>query len=100
VRGLVASLLRRLDYEVAEAADGPQAIRLSSERPFRLLLTDIALRGTDGRDLARAICDGGRTDAPRVLYMSGHALSDSCRPCLPKPFSARMLAEGVRLALA
>lgn len=100
VRRLVASLLRRLDYDVLEAADGPEAIQLSSNavRTVQLLLTDIALPGIDGRELARELCraNGG----PKVLFMSGHALPETGEPSLSKPFSAKMLADKVRSVLA
>ena len=73
LRALAVERLEELGYCVIEAEDGPSAMRvLNSERPLRLLITDVGLPGgMNGRQLA----DAARMKRPdlRVLFITGYA---------------------------
>ena len=72
VRGYVVETLGALGYDVLEAADGADALRLLGEyRTIRLLLTDVVMPGMNGRKLA----EEARQQQPslKVLYMTGYS---------------------------
>jgi signal transduction histidine kinase len=108
VRHISVRVLRRLGYEVIEAATGNDARRLLSENGGRrvdLLLTDLVLPQTSGRRFADTL----RVAHPniKVLFISGY-LEESLQPSercapgmffLPKPFDSEQLAAKVREAL-
>ncbi|NYE23695.1 PAS domain-containing protein [Pigmentiphaga litoralis] len=72
VRAVVCEVLRSLDYQVSEAADGPSGLKiLNSEAPLDVLLTDVGLPGLNGRQLADAALQT-RPDL-KVLFMTGYA---------------------------
>jgi len=108
VREFAASQLRRLGYEVLEAADGAQALALLEARAgVRLLFTDVVMPGgMSGRDLA----DAARALRPGlpVLYTSGytenaivhHGRLDPGVQLLSKPYQVSELARRVREALS
>ena len=55
VRMLLVDVLNELGYEVTEAQDGEEALKLieDPQQPFSLMLTDVGLPGMNGHDLAR-----------------------------------------------
>ena len=55
LRTLVAAGLRRLGYSVLEAAGARRALQLASRRRIDLLITELALPGGDGLELARRV---------------------------------------------
>ena len=99
--------LRDLGYQVLEAADGYDALRVADRfgGPIHLLLTDVVMPGLGGRKLA----DRMRVVRPetRVLYTSGYTdgafLAQNAieRPngFLQKPFTVAALARKVRESL-
>jgi len=103
VRDAAVSMLTDLGYEVTEAADGDEAIRLLSRATaFDLILTDIMMPGDkDGRDLGRL----ARTILPKlaILYSSGNpAMGIEARPIegtregfISKPYHYAELAQKV-----
>ena len=108
VRHISVRMLRRLGYEVIEAANGNDARRLLSENGRRrvdLLLTDLVMPQMSGRRFA----DSLRAAHPniKVLFISGYLEEslqpgDRCEPemfFLPKPFDSEQLATKVREAL-
>ena len=108
VRHVSVRLLRKLGYDVIEAAHGDDAKRLIAERgtrPIHLLLTDMVMPEISGRTFA----DWLRAVSPltKVIFVSGY-LEESMAPgdrlapemlFLPKPFTAEQLATKVRAAL-
>ena len=102
VRALAARILRGVGYQVHEAANAVEALRLASslERPVDLLLTDIVMPKVGGRELAAIL----RAKQPelKVLYVSGYSeiapdVSVSGRSAfLGKPFTKAALARKVR----
>jgi CheY-like chemotaxis protein len=107
IRLTVARLLRRAGHDVLVAVDGEDALRqlASSDQPVDLMVTDLAMPGMNGLDLAEAVLQ--RHPATRVLYTSGHA-ADSVgiaaalardAAFLPKPYTVTELGKALRLAL-
>jgi two-component system, cell cycle sensor histidine kinase and response regulator CckA len=107
VRFLAVRVLRAHGYQVLEAADGHQALRLCAEAHphLDLLLTDMIMPGgISGPELARRL----RAEAAlRVLYMSGYIGGtanlglelDEGRNFLQKPFTPMSLLACVRTCL-
>lgn len=108
VRHFSVRVLRKLGYEVLEAAHGDDAKRLIANnggRQIDLLLTDMMLPEISGRSFA----DWLRLTSPqtRVLFVSGY-LEESMAPgdrrdpgmrFLPKPYTVEQLATKVRETL-
>jgi two-component system, cell cycle sensor histidine kinase and response regulator CckA len=73
VRKLALGLLRKQGYQVLEAPDGKAAldVALRHTGPIHLLLTDVAMPGMNGRELAERL----HASQPRmkVLYVSGYS---------------------------
>jgi two-component system, cell cycle sensor histidine kinase and response regulator CckA len=108
VRRVVVTVLRRAGYEVFEAS-GPtdaKAISRSLEETIDLLVSDVVMPVSSGRQLAETLT--AERPGLRVVLMSGYtpdgigkdgAVDDGMH-FLPKPFSADALLETVRSALA
>jgi signal transduction histidine kinase/ActR/RegA family two-component response regulator len=107
VRAAVAEGLRAGGYRVlpASCADEAEALAVAERDVVHLLLTDVALPGRRGPDLARLI--RARWPGVGVLYMSGHpqdafgrqgALEEGV-DFIAKPFTAESLRARVRAAL-
>jgi CheY-like chemotaxis protein len=105
---LVEQMLKELGYRVL-AADSPgEAVRLAERHPGKisLLVTDVIMPKTTGRDLANQLQDA--YPSLRVLFMSGYTSSvithrgflDRSAFLLQKPFSKRDLALKVREVLS
>jgi signal transduction histidine kinase/CheY-like chemotaxis protein len=106
VRRLSVETLKELGYEVAEAADGEQALKVLKSLPrVDLLFTDILMPGMTGLRLA----EKARAQRPdlKVLYTTGYArdavtddgLSAAPGAIVTKPFSLDQLAVRVREAI-
>jgi two-component system, cell cycle sensor histidine kinase and response regulator CckA len=104
VRQLVLKLLSEAGYTVETAASAAEAIELvaNAEAVFDLLITDVVMPVTNGRELAARLTRA-RPDL-RVLYMSGYAESSVIGPgdlrrgmhFLSKPFTVETLRRKVR----
>ena len=104
---VLARILQRENYELLMAGGGPEIMeRLSThEGQVDLLVTDYAMPGMQGRELADKLRE--RFPALRVLYQTGFSdmlfenrveLEDGAA-FLEKPFTARGLREAARLVL-
>jgi|GEM_PF-6916472 len=105
VRSLVELTLREHHFQVTTATSGDEALELAEYAPpFDLLLTDVVMKGMNGRELADAL----RPRQPQltVLFMSGHTEDAIVRrgvlhnvvSFLQKPFTAEELMQRVRQA--
>jgi len=100
IRRLMVTLLRREGYEVTEAGSGEQAL-LSPLNPVELLVTDFAMPGMSGLELAEKLRPA------KVLFTSGCSLGElehrgfrsETASFLPKPFSPVQLREKVHSLL-
>ena len=107
VRNLVRETLQREGYKVLDAAGPVEARRISerSRSPIHLLITDVVMPRTSGRDLAVDL--SRRRPEMRVLYMSGYTdgaivnsgILQKEVSFLQKPFTPNTLAEKVREVL-
>jgi CheY-like chemotaxis protein len=107
VRRLASRLLRQQGYTVLEAANGLEALRLSSQQkdPIHLLLTDVVMPGMSGPELALHL--GREQAAMKVIYMSGyadealgkHGVLAEGMEFLQKPFTPHDLTVRVRESL-
>jgi two-component system, cell cycle sensor histidine kinase and response regulator CckA len=101
---LVRTMLWRAGYEVLEASCAEAAMQAVSEQgePIQLLLTDIAMPGMNGYELAEAMTSAH--PGLKVLFMSGYtdktlfestgrSLGDA--PLLRKPFTQYKLTSKV-----
>lgn len=108
LRSLTERLLTRAGYRVFAAADadGARALIEGEARAAQLLITDLELPGTGGRQLARELL--ATRAGLAVLFISGSAFLPGVRQeidgeghaLLGKPYSSEALLEQVRLALA
>lgn len=95
----VAQTLRRSGFEVFLAHDGAEALDMARDRPFGVLITDLAMPRMDGVTLAEQL-RAERPDLP-VLFITGHAALDVSRRLpadavvLRKPFRALDLVSSV-----
>ena len=107
VRDLLVAVLGLRAYSVLTARSGEHALEIARghQGPIDFLVTDLAMPGLGGMDLATAL--RARDPALRVLYISGYAdrmdrLSgprDAGSHFLPKPFLPGDLTRAVSMML-
>jgi signal transduction histidine kinase/CheY-like chemotaxis protein/HPt (histidine-containing phosphotransfer) domain-containing protein len=98
------AILKRLGYRADVAADGREALRLTAQIPYNLVLMDCQMPGMDGFEATRRIRSGteGSLD-PRItiIAMTANAMQGDRDRCLeagmddyvPKPIRREELAE-------
>jgi two-component system, OmpR family, KDP operon response regulator KdpE len=104
MRKYVASNLKIRGYDVVQAADGVEALKLAAEHPLDLVLLDIGMPGPDGTQVLQAI---RRESQIPVIMLSGRAREqDKVRALdlgaddyLTKPFGVDELLARVRATL-
>jgi DNA-binding NtrC family response regulator len=104
VRDLASRILSAKGYSVVAAKSVREAEQFSEKHSgkIHLLLTDIIMPGTSGRELARRITE--RNPKTRVLYMSGYTDNvlaqggelEAGLAFLQKPFTPGALVQKVR----
>jgi two-component system, cell cycle sensor histidine kinase and response regulator CckA len=104
VRVLTSKTLRNYGYQVLEAANGEQVIRIveTGHRRIHLLVTDVVMPGMSGREVAERISP--LFPEMKILYISGytdsaivhHGILDPGTALLLKPFRPDALAQKVR----
>lgn len=109
VRVIVRMALERMGYEVREASNGREAMRLLAEKTPDLVLTDIIMPEQEGIETIGAV--RRKYPAVRVIAMSGGgrisatdylqtAISMGADAVLAKPFANEELEELVAKVLA
>jgi signal transduction histidine kinase len=101
VRDVLKSLLEIHRFTVIPMATAEEALDAMRTEPFDILVTDVALPGRSGPDLAREV--RARFPGRPVLFMSGHPLNamadvdlENPRAFLQKPFSGQTLVDRIR----
>lgn len=100
VRSFVRHTLGVKGYTVLDTPDPLYALRIASQQPTHLLLTDVVMPLMKGTELARRL--QRLSPSTKVLLMSAYTLSDvtaSAYPVITKPFTSDTLAERVRQVL-
>src|SRR6478672_6415230 len=105
VRSIVMKILRRANYNVLEAQNGEEALRIADTHSGQidLVVTDMFMPGMRGPEVVQSLLP--KRPGLRVLFMSGYADQDA-RTSVPeganflnKPFSGQDLAAAVDAAL-
>jgi len=80
IRNSLARRYRLKGFVVDTADNGVSAVKLLSEQPYQVVISDIKMPGMDGIDLLRII----RTEYPmtRVIMMTGYVTLDNGLSCL------------------
>jgi CheY-like chemotaxis protein len=106
VLDVVKALVESLGWEVTAVTTPEAAFRALEERPYFLILSDIAMPRMDGYEFLNAVLERGVSS--QLVFMTGfgydpnHTLVKIRRgrhyPCLFKPFNRAKVAETVRAA--
>jgi DNA-binding response OmpR family regulator len=89
---MVKAILKFAGYEVQSCSVPDQVPGILERTSPRLILMDMLLSGTDGRDVCRKLKADPGTSQVKIIMMSAHPDADrSCREAgaddfLPKPF--------------
>ncbi len=106
-RELLAQTLAAVGFEVREAADGRQALRLFEEWSPHLCMTDLRMPGMDGYETIRAMRANAAGQAVRIIAVSASAFAEDRQRALAvgadgfmgKPFREAELFEQIRRLL-
>ena len=107
-RDLLRYVLESRRYEVTEAADGAEAIRLADEILPDLILMDTGLSAMDGLEATRHIRGSGGNPNVPIVFLSGHAqpqaralaLASGGNDYLVKPISLEELQRVIECQLS
>jgi two-component system KDP operon response regulator KdpE len=104
MRKYVASNLKVRGYDVVQAADGVEALKLATEHPLDLVLLDIGMPGPDGTQVLQAL--RGESQIPVIMLSARAREQDKVRALdlgaddyLTKPFGVDELLARVRATL-
>lgn len=103
-RAMYAEYLSYSGYEVQQACDGEQAVRMAREFLPDVVVMDLSLPVLDGWEATRRLKADARTRAIPVIALTGHALAGhsrgareaGCDAFLAKPCLPDKLVEKVR----
>jgi CheY-like chemotaxis protein len=101
VRRMTVRMLARAGYEVLEAADGAEALRLAEGEHLDLVVTDVLMPGMSGRALVDQLA--AQQPGLRALFVSGYGGDPRLQtqgpragePFLAKPFTSAALTHSV-----
>lgn len=97
---LIAFALELEGFQVIQAPDGPEALRLAKEEHPDLAMVDIMMPGLDGRDVSRKLKEDPATSDIPVLLISAAPNPDLTEAradgFMPKPFDVNQLVDTVR----
>lgn len=101
VREVTSIMLEDLGLKVLQAASGQEALKIiHADTPIDILLTDFAMPGMNGAELAQAVRE--RLPTLPVVFVTGYAELDAFdldnAQVLQKPFRERELAERIARA--
>lgn len=103
-RKILRDLLTNSGFEVLEALDGAEGIRLAQSQQPDLILMDIQLPGIDGYEATRTIKDDKNLNDIPIIVVTSYALSGDekkayeagCDAYVAKPYSPRQLLSMVK----
>jgi two-component system cell cycle response regulator DivK len=103
-RTILRDLLGAAGYELIEAADGAEGVKLAQQEKPDLILMDIQLPVMDGYEAMRRIKGDAALKSTPIIAVTSYALSGDeakaraagCDGYVTKPFSPRELLAKVR----
>ena len=103
-RKAVRHILRQTDFELTEAVDGEEGLRVALESPPDLILLDIQLPKLSGYDVAQRLRADERTRHVPIIAVTSYALSGDdhktheagCDDYVAKPYRPKVLLEHIR----
>ena len=103
IRNLITRVLRRQQYDTAEAGDGAEALKMLRERTFDAVVLDLMMPVMDGLEVIQYLETHDDAGAPCVIVVSAagarelqQADSSSVHAVLRKPFELLDLISAVR----
>ena len=106
INSLMALTLRVEDYDVMQARDGDQALKLIGERAPDLILLDVMMPRVSGYDVARSLQDKPSTSHIPIIFVTAKTEMEDrvfglemAVDYVCKPFAAPELLARVRAAL-
>jgi len=107
IRETLGLTLRFKGYEVQEAENGEQALKILQQDVFDLVFCDLAMPGMDGREVIRRLRKQPGLENLPVLVLSAEAretkaesLEAGATACIDKPFSPETILRQVEQCLA
>jgi CheY-like chemotaxis protein len=104
----IGGLLKKLDVEVVHATSGPEALGLTLEHEFCLVITDVQMPGMDGYEFVELLRGNLSTASLPVIFISAirsdeyrHRKAYDTGPIdfISKPFVAEILFSKVHVFL-
>lgn len=87
-RLVVRVLMERRNYQVSEAANGPEAIDLVKAQPFDLVFMDLRMPGMDGLETTRRIREDHTDTTLPVVALTSHASPQHQARCCQEGMNA------------
>lgn len=102
-RAIFAAILTHYGYEVIEAADGEDGVRMAREQSPDVILMDISLPRMDGIEATRLLKADDATASIPIIAVTAHAMHEDqervrdagCDGYLPKPVQPLRVVEEV-----
>jgi signal transduction histidine kinase len=90
-REMMATMLASYGYQVLQASDGLEGVRIASAQLPDVALVDIGLPGIDGYEVARRLrADAGTRDI-RLIALTGYGLAEDQRRVLEAGFDLHLV---------
>lgn len=107
IRMLIVDTLEEVDYQVLEAADGVEALKLFEQNEFDLLILDYMMPRCTGMEVIEKVRNGSTRSETKILMLSAKnqqhekekILSIGANDFMAKPFSPIKLVEKVKAML-
>ena len=104
---LLSLRLKHNNYDVLEASDGMECIKIASKELPDLILMDIQMPHCDGLSAFHQLAENKITKEIPVLFMTAFPKSDiinkvksmGAKGCISKPFVSKDFEESIRMAL-
>jgi two-component system cell cycle response regulator DivK len=102
-REMLAEYLKFLEFPVAEAPDGQNAMALAASWSPNIILMDLQMPGLDGWEVTRRLKADPRTKSILVVALTAHALqrevqsarAAGCDAVVSKPYALSALADAL-----
>jgi len=106
IRNTLRLTLEFKGYEVFEAADGNEGLKLIRENDYDLVFCDLAMPGLDGASLIREVREGLKKAALPIIVLSAEepaakrrAMEAGANGSIDKPFSPRQVLRALEQML-